>query len=276
MPTWKLTLEYDGTRYHGWQEQKNARAIAGELRSAAGGFFDGPVEVGGAGRTDGGVHALAQVAHLKGRRRVTASELLRGINDRLPPDINLIRVEEAPHRFDARHSAVARYYLYQISTRRSAFAKRFVWWVKDPLDLGAMTEAAQLLPGMHDFSAFCDKRIEEERSSLVLVHSAELARHGDLILFRIGASHFLWKMVRRITGMLVEIGRGTASPKDFGAALQPGYSKKGQGLRDTPSGTPKKLDIAAKTAPASGLFLELVSYSAAELPGKLEPALSRR
>src|SRR5205085_8659458 len=119
---WKLTLEYDGTRYYGWQEQKGARTIAGEVRRAAEAFLNQPAELLGAGRTDAGVHALAQVARLRAARRVKAVDLHHGLNDLLPPDINILRVEEAAGQFDPRRDARARYYLYQISTRRTAFA----------------------------------------------------------------------------------------------------------------------------------------------------------
>src|ERR1044072_1204262 len=158
MPAWKLILEYDGTRYAGWQEQKHARTVAGELRLAAEWFFLKPVAIIGAGRTNAGVHAIAQVACLRSGKGVNPIELLRGLNDRLPPDINVLRVDDVNPRFDPRRDALARYYLYQISTRRSAFAKRYVWWVKDRLDMNSMRLAIQALRGKHDFPGFCEPR----------------------------------------------------------------------------------------------------------------------
>jgi tRNA pseudouridine38-40 synthase len=262
MPTWKLTLEYDGTRYHGWQEQKNARAIYGEIRQAAEDYFQSPAELGGAGRTDAGVHALGQVARLKVARPATPTEVLYALNDRLPADINVLKVEEAQNHFSARHDAVARYYLYQISTRRSAFGKKFVWWVKDSLDVDKMQQAAKVLPGRHDFAAFCDRR-DDERSTVVVVTSVELKRDGSLILFRIGASHFLWKMVRRIVGALVEVGRGKLSVADFSELLNPRRNDK-----------KNIFDVAAHTAPPSGLFLEKVVYKDTEIPDELCPAIA--
>src|SRR5215831_5325664 len=259
MPSWKLTIEYDGSRYRGWQEQKNARTVAGELRAAAMKFLDTPVDLGGSGRTDAGVHALAQVAHLRSPRRLGTEALRRGLNDNLPPDINVLRAEDAPGKFDARRDARARYYLYQISTRRTAFGKPYCWWVKDRLDLGAMRDAAVLLIGRHDFQALADKRVDEDKSTIVVVERAELASAGDLILFRIGASHFLWKLVRRIVGVIVEVGLGNISPAD----LQ-------QFINAAP--LPQKLksfSIAAHTAPSSGLFLEQVVYGANNPPAKL-------
>lgn len=268
LPTWKLTIEYDGTRYHGWQEQKPAKTIAGEIRSAAQQFFDGPVDLGGAGRTDAGVHAIAQVAHLRNRRHCDPNELLKRINDTLPPDINVLSVEEVQARFDARRDAEARYYLYQISTRRTAFAKRFVWWIKDSLDVEAMERAAQSLVGMHDFAQFADKRADEG-STLVLVQSAELALEGDLILFRIGASHFLWKMVRRVVGMLVEVGRRRINADAFRSLIGEYPGRRRQTRKDPSPSVSSSLNIASFTAPPSGLFLELVSYDKKEHPEPL-------
>src|SRR5262249_17744424 len=172
MKTWKLTLEYDGTRYSGWQEQANARTIAGELRKAAEDFFARQVEIGGAGRTDAGGHALAQGAHLKlsprpqhgGRPKTIPrpQEILYGLNDRLPSDVNILEVAEADARFHARHDAVSRSYLYQISTRRTAFAKKYVWWVKDRLDVKAMSQACDRIVGRHDFAAFSERDTKRE------------------------------------------------------------------------------------------------------------------
>jgi tRNA pseudouridine38-40 synthase len=122
MTVWKLTIEYEGTRYRGWQEQKNARTIAGELRRAAHILCGPEIDIGGAGRTDAGVHALAQVAHLKSSRRIRAVELRRGLNDSLPADINILKVEQAAKDFHARRNARARSYLYQLSLWRTEFA----------------------------------------------------------------------------------------------------------------------------------------------------------
>jgi tRNA pseudouridine38-40 synthase len=249
MTTWKLALEYDGTRYYGWQEQKNARTVAGELRAAAEETFSRPVDIAGAGRTDAGVHALAQIVRLRIDGRQKRHEVLFGLNDRLPPDINILRVEEARGDFDPRRDAKARYYLYQISTRRSAFAKRFVWWVKDSLNVDSMKIASVALVGRHDFSRFCDRRTDDG-SSIVVVNNVQLEVAGGLVLFRICASHFLWKMVRRIVGALVEVGRGSITINDF------------TGLVDSRPGGDRssEFSVASYTAPPSGLFLERVVY----------------
>ena len=258
MKTWKLTLEYDGARYSGWQEQLNARTVAGELRKAAEVFFNRQVEIGGAGRTDAGVHAVAQVAHLKlsprgGRPKniPRPKEILYAINDRLPSDINVLGVEEAADRFHARHDAVSRSYLYQISTRRTAFGKKYVWWVKDRLDVAEMARAAESIVGRNDFAAFSERDTKRDgQSTIVSVESAEVMTDEHLILFRITASHFLWKMVRRLVGSLVEVGRGNVTVENFAQLIKNPFGLAAQ----------SPLDPARVTAPPSGLFLESVKY----------------
>ncbi|HVF45325.1 MAG TPA: tRNA pseudouridine(38-40) synthase TruA [Pyrinomonadaceae bacterium] len=252
---WRLEVEYEGTRYGGWQRQPHARTVQGELERAAAEVFGAGAEVGGSGRTDAGVHALGQVAHLKlkgrakgGERQPSARQLQSAMNQLLPHDINVLRVSAAAPDFHARHDAVARYYLYQISTRRTAFAKPFVWWVRDRLDAAAMARACALFGGTRDFSSFCESP-ETQRSTLVRVERAEVFARGGLILFRVGASHFLWKMVRRLVGALVEVGRGNLTVDGLGALLER-YS-------NAP---------AAWTAPPSGLFLERVLYEGDKLP----------
>ena len=261
MSVWKLIVEYDGTRYSGWQEQRNARTVAGELRKAAENALRENVELGGSGRTDAGVHALAQVARLACTRKLPSQTLISKLNQALPKDICVLSAEETSSRFHPRHDALRRYYLYQISTRRSAFSKPFVWWIHEPLNLDAMRAACSVIVGRHDFMHFADRR-GDEKSTVVVVEHVELNAHGDLILFRIGASHFLWKMVRRIVGMLVEVGLGKFNPHDFHQLLTP---------RSLPAGIPSG-SIAVHTAPASGLFLERVLYSDEE-PPPLAPAM---
>lgn len=273
MRTLKLTLEYDGTRYSGWQQQINAKTIAGELIVAAEDFFGRQVDIGGAGRTDAGVHAMAQVAHLKFPRwgaspaavrdkisKLKPQEIIYGLNDRLPADINVLAVEDVRPEFHARHDAASRSYIYQISTRRTAFQKKFVWWVKDRLNVQAMADAAELIVGRHDFSAFSERDVRRlDDSPIVVVNEAEFIVEDHLIIFRISASHFLWKMVRRLVGSLVEIGRGDVSIEDFANLIQSPQSK-------APAKPKAKLlakstlDPARVTAPPSGLFLETVTY----------------
>jgi tRNA pseudouridine38-40 synthase len=256
VPTYRLSVEYEGTRYHGWQEQQNARSVAGELRRALQeslGAANPIKELGGAGRTDAGVHALAQAAHLRLAHGVEPGELRRAVNDRLPADIHVTGLAAAAAAFHARHSAISRSYLYQISRRRTALAKRFVWWVKRPLDARRIAAAAALLPGRHDFQRFCE-RPGEQPSTVVVVERVEVAEAGSLILCRFVASHFLWKMVRRLTGALVKAGAGELDLEGLAGLLaaRPGLV----------------LQPAEWTAPPSGLFLERVLYAG---DGELAP-----
>jgi tRNA pseudouridine38-40 synthase len=213
-------------------------------------------ELYGSGRTDAGVHALHQVAHLEIDTGLTPERLRIALNDLLPADINVLAVERAGRRFHARHGAVARSYLYQIARRRTAFAKPFVWWVRDALDVVRMRKAASLFVGMNDFRSFAARGPEAE-STDVLVEKLEIAEEGDLVLVRIVGSHFLWKMVRRIVGVLVEVGRGALGPADVARFLA------------EESAVPAKL-----TAPPSGLFLEQVVYEGEALLRPLVPAVA--
>lgn len=253
--TFKLTLEYDGSRFSGWQQQINARTVQGELNEAARQLLRSEFEIQGAGRTDAGVHALGQVAHLKLKTptRLAPEQLLRELNDRLPSSIAVVELEPAPPRFHARHDALSRAYFYQISTRKTALAKRYVWWIKEPLDVPAMQQAAALLPGRHDFAAFrAPDPSKPGESTIVVVDAAEVGVDGPMIVFRIEASHFLWKMVRRLAGTLVKIGKGDVSLQQF----QDLFSGEHRAGKELSAG----LDIAAWTAPASGLFLEGIGY----------------
>ncbi len=221
----------------------------GALREALERTFRQPVDFAGAGRTDSGVHARGQVAHVRLQRSVNVppANLLQELNASLPADIAALRLEPAPLSFHARHDAIARAYVYQIARRKTAFDKKFVWWIKEPLDVAAMAAAAALLVGKHDFRHFqaIDPGKPKE-SSLVSVESASFEGGEDLLKFHIEASHFLWRMVRRLTGVLVHVGLGDLSPAEFQQLLNP---------RLAPS-----VDVAAWTAPGSGLFLQSVRY----------------
>lgn len=239
----RLTLEYAGTRYSGWQIQPNARTVQGEfIRAIADVLRTRVFELYGAGRTDAGVHASGQVAHLETRARLSPEPFRRRVNEALPADISLLQVDRAHPKFHARHDAVARRYVYQIARRRTAFAKPFVWWVKEPLDLGRMRVAAAAFKGLHDFATFADRRTVEPETK-VLVERLKLVEDGDLVLVVVQGSHFLWRMVRRLVGVLAEVGRN------------------GLEASEVPSLLKNHSDLPAQlTAPASGLFLDRVFY----------------
>ena len=275
MSRFKLYIEYEGTRYIGWQVKRNGKTVQGKLLEIAGKTFKGErIEIYGSGRTDAGVHAICQVAHLDVKTMLAPEIIRMKFNDELPSDINIIEVEKAHPKFHARHDAKSRSYIYQISRRRTAFGKSFVWWIKDELNFEKMQKASQLFIGMHDFKSFSDKddparpaRLAtrakraggEEKSTKVLIEDVQLKEEGDLILIRIIGSHFLWKMVRRMVGVLAEIGRGKLSEKDLKYFLE----------HDSP--TPAKY-----TAPPSGLFLEKVLYDNEKIEKDFESTIKIR
>ncbi len=262
MPRFKLTIEYAGTHYSGWQIQKNAKTVAGEIDRAVRAVTKRiDFELYGSGRTDAGVHALGQVAHLDVVTTLTPDALTEHLNAELPNDINILTAVGVPHRFHARHDAVARRYLYQIATRKTAADKAFAWWVRERIDIERMRRAAGAFVGFKDFETFAESEGPKQagRSTLVLVDRLDVEKNGELILVSIEGSHFLWKMVRRIVGVLVEIGRGTLGP-DAAAALL-----------TSASGAPARL-----TAPASGLFLERVYYEGDERGTPIAPATGMR
>ena len=252
MPRFRLLIEYAGTRYSGWQIQKNARTVAGEIdRAVRDATKRTDFELYGAGRTDAGVHALGQVAHLELYTTLAPAVLRARINDALPSDICIRAIDQVPHRFHARHDARQRSYVYQISRRKTAFLKPFVWWIKEPLDAARMRDAAAAFVGMRNFASFTADE-PGEKSTRVLIDRLEIAEDGDLVLIRIAGSHFLWRMVRRIVGVLAAVGRGEISVDQAGRYLE------------------ERSDVpAALTAPSSGLFLEGVYYGRDGGPGPL-------
>lgn len=241
---YKLTIEYDGSRYAGWQVQKEDRTVQGELMQATFKVFNSlQMELYGAGRTDAGVHARGQVAHLEVPvEGVSPEQLQMRMNDVLPHDINILKAEKANPKFHARYDAQSRHYVYQISKRRDAFGKKYVWWVRDPLNLADMRKAAAMLQGFHDFRSFGDTE-KEGQSTMVDLTKVEIIDDAQRIYIHFIGSHFLWKMVRRLTGVLVEVGRGRMSLETL------------QGYMETFTKEPSKY-----TAPPSGLFLEKVAY----------------
>jgi tRNA pseudouridine38-40 synthase len=239
----KLLIEYEGTRYSGWQKQENAKTVQGTIIKAATEIFCNDfIDLQGSGRTDSGVHAICQAAHLDAKTMLAPEIIKIKLNDLLPHDINILEVEKTRKDFHARHDAKSRSYIYQISKRRTAFNKNLVWWIKDKLDFNKMESASKLFIGMNNFASFSDDE-PEEKSTKVLIDDIQIKEEGDLILIRIAGSHFIWKMIRRIVGVLVEVGRGKKSEKDILFYLNN-----------------KSNEPAKYTAPPSGLFLERVTY----------------
>jgi tRNA pseudouridine38-40 synthase len=264
MALWKLTLSYDGTPFHGWQVQPEAPTVQGTLAAALRQTTGETVLPQGSGRTDAGVHALAQVASFELTGNIPAGNLRHALNRALPPSIRVLSAEIAPAGFHARHSARGKSYEYRIFEQRpvsgpsggdepicSPFLAPYVWACPWPLDFDRMAAAAGQLTGTHDFSSFAasdpDRSHREDDTAAVdnvrTIFRSCLTREDGLVLYRVAGTGFLHHMVRNIVGTLVEIGRGAMAPDSIPAIL---------GARDR--------SAAGPTAPASGLFLVSVDY----------------
>ena len=246
MRTLKLSLNYLGTRYQGWQIQPGRPTIQGELEKALAALTGEAIRVVGAGRTDAGVHARGQVASLTTASMIPPRGLLLGTNDRLPADIRLMEVEEAPEGFHARHDALWKDYAYRISTAPvvSPFLAPTVTQVRSRLDRARMEEAAAHFLGEHDLAAFCgaEGRLKQTRRRITV---SRLADEGEqVVAYWIRASGFLQHLVRTIAGTLIEVGRGRIAPEQVPGILA---------ARDRTRAGP--------TAPPEGLTLERVAYA---------------
>jgi tRNA pseudouridine38-40 synthase len=245
MRTIKLTIEYDGTHYLGWQVQPEGTTIQGVLEEKLGLLTGEPVRLFSSGRTDSGVHALAQVAHFKTPSQMDIRAMQKALNSLLPADIVIRKVEEVDEGFHARKHSKSKVYEYRILNRnlRSAFGREYFWYIPQKLNLAAMKKATQGLIGEHDFSAFRTVG-SSTRTTVRRVTRAEWKRQRDgLLRFEIEANGFLKQMVRSIVGTLVEVGKGRIEVAEFQKILESKDRRK-----------------AGPTAPARGLFLKEVKY----------------
>ncbi|TMB08893.1 MAG: tRNA pseudouridine(38-40) synthase TruA [Deltaproteobacteria bacterium] len=251
----KLTLEYDGAPFVGWQVQPNGASVQGAVEDAVEKLCGARARVTGAGRTDAGVHARGQVASLDPPRELPLSAWTAGLNAHLPPEVACVRAEEAPPGFDARRWARGKRYVYAVvrSPVRSPLWRGRAWEVRRPLDVAAMTAALPHVRGRHDFSALraadCPARTTVRDVRELSIRSDEL-RQGELVEVRIEATAFLKHMVRNLIGTLVEVGHGKRSPESLEELLD---------SRDRTRAGP--------TAPPHGLLLDEVFY----LPGNADP-----
>jgi tRNA pseudouridine38-40 synthase len=245
VPRYKLTIEYCGAGLVGWQRQADGLSVQEALETAVRRFCGESVTVFGAGRTDAGVHALAQVAHVDLSRAAEPEEMRSAVNHHLRPHaISVLAVEPVPSAFDARRSAIGRHYLYRILNRRAppALDRGRVWHVAPPLDLAAMQEGARHLVGHHDFSTFRDSMCQA-KSPIRTLDALDLSREGEEIHIEVRARSFLHHQVRNMAGTLKLVGLGRWQPEDVARALV---------ARDRRAGGP--------TAPAAGLTLVAVRY----------------
>jgi tRNA pseudouridine38-40 synthase len=248
VPTWKLTLEYDGTAFCGWQVQPTGVSLQGELERALAQLHGGSfTRVQASGRTDAGVHARGQVVSFRSEKPLAAVSYVRGLNTLLPPAIAVRHAEEAPDGFDARRWARGKRYVYRLlpSRTRSPLRASQVWQLFQPLDVDAMRGAAWRLLGTHDFSAFRASDCQA-KGAVRELRRLDVEAVGDEVLFTVEATAFLKHMVRNLVGTLVDAGLGKRTPDDVAAILA---------SRDR--------NRAGRTAPAQGLCLDEVFYDLA-------------
>jgi tRNA pseudouridine38-40 synthase len=246
----KLTLSYDGTDFSGWQVQPDAPTIQGTLASAIGRLTGENVLPQGSGRTDAGVHALAQVATFSTSSSVPAQNFAKALNDILPASIQILDVAEMPGEFHARKSACAKTYRYRIYREPICppFLVRYVWHFPYPLDEAEMSKSAVPVVGEHDFTSFAAVDPERgtenrEASNVRTIFSSAFERQGEELIYTVRGSGFLHHMVRNLVGTFILVGKGTLKPADIRRILE---------ARDR--------SVAGATAPASGLFLVNVEY----------------
>ncbi|MGE4062199.1 MAG: tRNA pseudouridine(38-40) synthase TruA [Rhodospirillaceae bacterium] len=245
MPRFKLTIEYDGAPFVGWQRQENGPSIQAALEDAVRGYCQVDQVVHGAGRTDAGVHALGQVAHVDLPRDDSPHVVVNALNAHLRPHpIAVLTAEKVGEEFHARFSAVERSYEYRILNRRAAPALDAgrVWWVGQPLDAAAMHAGAQTLLGKHDFTSFRAAECQAE-SPVKTLDQLDVSRQGEVIVVTARARSFLHHQVRNMVGTLKLVGEGKWTPRDVASAL-----------------AAKSRAAAGPTAPAEGLYLTRVRY----------------
>ncbi|MGD9899797.1 MAG: tRNA pseudouridine(38-40) synthase TruA [Calditrichaceae bacterium] len=241
MPRIKLTIEYDGTEYFGWQFQNNQRTIQEEIEKALSIIFRENIRITGAGRTDSGVHARNQVAHADIPER-DLSGLKRSLNGILDKDIVIKEIDECETDFHARYDATSRLYRYYVSQSPTAISRRYTWTVHSKLNLMLMQNGAEIIRGTEDFRSFCKVKSEVKHHRCEIHRSEWLFREGFLV-YEIAANRFLHGMVRAITGALIELGRGKITLMDLRKIIKSGDR-----------------GMVPYTAPAHGLFLENIQY----------------
>ncbi len=242
----KILLQYDGTRYSGWQSQEHCEnTIQGKLTAVLCRMLREEIEVAGSGRTDAGVHALGQVANFKTRSELTCQEILEGLNKYLPEDIAVLSAEEVPDRFHSRLSATGKTYRYHIWNSRipGVFGRRYQWTIEESLDIEAMRRAAEKLTGTHDFRGFSSIK-RGKKSTVRTINEIRIEQNGAEVTLSFTGNGFLYHMVRILTGTLVEIGLHKMNVDEIETILTSGKREK-----------------AGVTAPAQGLFLVQVEYS---------------
>ena len=257
LPTYLLTIAYDGSNYHGWQQQVGVRTVQEELEKACGMIGCSGVHVEGAGRTDTGVHAFAQGAHIVMPREFPYERLQIALNSNLPDDIAIRAVRKAPDGFHARFHSRGKRYLYRVVSSRvkPAVGRSYYHWVRRDVDVDAMRQAAQCLVGKHDFASFAtNPGYSRSRGTVRTLQHVHLVKRRDGFDFAVQGSGFLYNMVRNLVGTLLQVGYGNRPPEWVAEVLR------GRDRR-----------LAGATAPARGLYLVRALYARDLSPAGQEP-----
>lgn len=245
MKNYRMVLEYDGSRYDGWQKQGNSsQTIQGKIEGVLERMAGVPVEIHGSGRTDAGVHALAQTANFHADVSMSEKEIKDYLNKYLPEDIGVKSVEQASDRFHSRLNGIEKTYLYRIETgeKKQVFERKYIYGLFQPLNVKEMERAASFLIGEKDFKSFCSNK-KLKKSSVRILKSIEFKQEGSKLFIRYTGNGFLYNMVRILTGTLIEVGLGQRRAEEMKEILEA-----------------KERSGAGFTAPPEGLFLEKVYY----------------
>jgi len=239
----KMTIEYEGTGFAGWQIQPDQRTVQEEIETGLFKMTKKKIRVTASGRTDAGVHALGQVLSFKTDSTLPITAFSKGLNSYLPEDIRVIDAEIKTEKFDARKEAINRTYRYIISTRPKVIGRQYCWYPQCDFQLDPMIKASDYLKGEHNFTSFCKKESEGYYGNISTVYKVEWKTIGDEIIFQINAIRFFHNMIRIIIGTFIEVGKGNLTPEDFKQILEA-----------------QDRECAGPTAPPQGLYLFKVYY----------------
>jgi tRNA pseudouridine38-40 synthase len=243
MPRYKLTFEFDGTDFSGWQIQPDARTVEKVVEDAFSQLFNTKIDIAGQGRTDAGVHAEGQTAHADLPDTLTPGKILHAMKGLLPGDVSLVSIEAVHNDFHARFDAISRQYCYRVIRRKSPLNRHYTWYVYDDPDIALLDRCAGEIVGEHNFVNFCIPPEDEHMTTICNITESRWKEHGDELRFIITGDRFLRHMVRRLTGAMIQVATGRESFEGFQELLSG---------RETSS--------KAFSAPSSGLTLKKVSY----------------
>ena len=240
---YKLTFEYDGTNFNGWQKQPEERTVQGAIETALAEFYQKKIDIVGQGRTDAGVHARGQVAHADLPSKYSITRIHRAMRGVLPRDIALVHIQKVAVDFHARFHATSRTYQYRVLNRHSPLMRNYSWSVFKPLSIDLLHKCADLIQGEHDFINFCIPPNESEKSTICTIYQSSWNNEDDELIYQVEGNRFLRHLVRRLVGAMIQVADNTLQLDDFQQLL-----------------SAQKTDRKAHAAPAKGLTLMSVSY----------------